>query len=302
MTAAEDAAAEHYTTSQKIVAASTAVALREWSKIEPFSLTESFSEKVWPQLLATLVLGQRSIADEAEDYLKAVTGITEAAGVIDPGAFAGFAADGRALTTLLQVPMLATKRYIRTHPAESAAAALAVGAGVLGTIIASEVRDAGRTADQVALVEREEVSGYVRKLQLPSCPRCAVLAGREYRWSDGFLRHPHCDCIHVPYVDRVPRTITTDPELAVRSGKVHGLSKADREAIQDGADVSQVINAHRGMYTAAGRKYTSEGTSRQGYARMYTGNAARVRPETIYAEAGSRREAISMLRENGYIV
>src|SRR5690348_18342012 len=35
-------------------------------------------------------------------------------------------------------------------------------------------------------------------LNPPSCQRCAILAGRWYRWSQGFLRHPRCDCVNLP--------------------------------------------------------------------------------------------------------
>lgn len=59
-------------------------------------------------------------------------------------------------------------------------------------LIASEIADAGRTASQVEFVTRPDWQNYVRMLNPPSCPRCAILAGRIYRDLEAFARHPNC--------------------------------------------------------------------------------------------------------------
>jgi hypothetical protein len=43
----------------------------------------------------------------------------------------------------------------------------------------------------------------------------------------------------------------TDPMAAFKAGQVRGLSKAEEEAVRMGADLNQVVNAHReGAYPA----------------------------------------------------
>ena len=98
----------------------------------------------------------------------------------------------------------------------------------------SLVQEAGRSAQQVSVTTREDIY-HVRHLTLPSCSRCVVLAGRVYRYSQGFERHPGCDCTMVP-TTVANRDLVYDPEQLARDGQVAGLSKADLRAIGDGAE------------------------------------------------------------------
>lgn len=71
------------------------------------------------------------------------------------------------------------------------------------------------------------------------------------------------------------------------------FGKAGAEAIRSGADMAAVVNARRGMYTAAdGRKYTREAATRR---------RLRLMPEQIFREAKDRDDAIRLLRLHGYI-
>lgn len=95
-------------------------------------------------------------------------------------------------------------------------------------------------------------------------------------------------------------------------------------AIRDGADPASVVNARRGMYTASayGRQLraTREGTTTRGafyrseraraiargqvpadIGRSFRLRTPRLMPEEIYRLAGSRDEAIAMLRRFGYL-
>jgi hypothetical protein len=170
------------------------------------------------------------------------------------------------------------------------------------------------------MVARPTVTGYIRMLNLPSCARCVVLAGQFYRWNQGFLRHPECDCRHIPATENVAGDLRTNALFAIASGKVRGMSKADTKAIlEDGADPAQVINAHRGMQTAQvyGRKlkFTTEGVTKRGLAGKRLGEFAktkgsryqrskvpRLMPESIYRIAKDRDDAIRLLKRFGYIV
>lgn len=153
-------------------------------------------------------------------------------------------------------------------------------------LVASLVQDAGRAAEQVAVTVHPDI-GYVRYLSPPSCSRCAVLAGRVYRYSEGFLRHPGCDCIHVPTTISNPAFLHDPVELA-REGLVRGLSKADKRALDDGADFGRIVNARS---RRAGLSGPDGALIRAG----------RPTPAGIYAAATSREDAIERLIAAGYI-
>ena len=114
--------------------------------------------------------------------------------------------------------------------------------------------------------------GYVRMLTPPSCDRCVILAGKWYRWNQGFKRHPNCDCRHIPATEAIAGDITVDPmeyfnSLSIADQNKY-FGKANAEAIrEEGADIFQIVNArmtYGSVFTADdGRRYTREGiTSR----------------------------------------
>lgn len=149
----------------------------------------------------------------------------------------------------------------------------------------SLTQDAGRTAQQVTVAARPQV-GWVRHLTLPSCSRCAVLAGRVYRFSQGFQRHPGCDCTMIPVTVASP-DFTYDVDELVRVGQVTGLSKADKAALAEGADFSKVVNirSRKAGLTQSGRVLS---------------RAGRLTPEGIFKLASDREEALALLKRNGY--
>lgn len=155
-------------------------------------------------------------------------------------------------------------------------------------LVASLVQDAGRAAEGVAIAARPNI-GHVRMLTPPSCPRCVALAGRVYRYSTGFLRHPGDDCVMIPTTLANPAYVQ-DPADLLERGLVTGLSKADQQAIRDGADFGQVVNVRR---QAAGMTESGRALSRRG----------RPTPEAIYRDAGDDRErALALLQEAGYLL
>lgn len=154
-------------------------------------------------------------------------------------------------------------------------------------LVASLVQDAGRAAEGVAIAARPRI-GHVRLLDPPSCSRCAVLAGRVYRYSTGFLRHPGCDCVMIPTTLANPDLVQNPVDLMNR-GLVTGLSKADQRAIRAGADFGQVVNVR---LRKAGMTESGRVLSRRG----------RPTPEAIYRTAGDDRErALDLLQAAGYL-
>jgi len=86
---------------------------------------------------------------------------------------------------------------------------------------------------------------------------------------------------------------------------------ADAQAIRDGADIYQVVNAHRGMRPIGRgniRMTTSEGTSRYGWSRMIRKyeygqkQRRRLTPEGIYSFNLPREQTIELLKREGYIL
>jgi hypothetical protein len=103
--------------------------------------------------------------------------------------------------------------------------------------------------------------------------------------------------------------LTVDPQ----PDQITGLTVGDRKAIDEGADMNQVLNAHRGLQ---GGMETAEGTSRQGVFGGYirssdgsitrrakgTANPQRLTPNGIYRLAKDDREwAVKMLKQFGYL-
>lgn len=297
-------ARRHYRFSRTLSLAGMRAAIRAWRRLDPGAISRSWTaEGVGPELYSTLFAAKRRAAAEATPYLDDLLGERTAPGQfrVRPEGWADEAADGRRLDRLLMQPAIQALAGQRNGapPRE----AMRAGEVSLARLIQSEIQAAGRSADQVEMAIRPRVTGYTRLLSPPSCGRCVILAGRFYRWSEGFERHPNCDCIHVPATEEPDSGELVDAVAAVRAGQVNGLSRADEAAILAGADPSQVINAHSGMYSLDGLKYTRAGTTRRGLAGQRLGGGRRLRPEAIFRIAGGDRpEALRLLYQNGFII
>lgn len=179
----------------------------------------------------------------------------------------------------------------------------------LELLVQSEVADAARAAGQTEFVARPDWTNYVRMLTPPSCGRCVVLAGRIYRDLEAFDRHPGDDCVMVPvesWQAAHDEGYVSSPQEAFDKGHISDLSEADAQAIRDGADIAQVVNARRGMTTATvfGRRVraTTAGTTRRAaWRRANPTRLVRLRPDAIYKAAEDRADAIRLLRLYGYI-
>lgn len=329
---AEEIAQAYYVSQQRQARRTADRVQRLWWQLDQRNLTDSWDAYVGQAIVQAVTSGQVAAANEADPYVAAIATVEGggAGSVVRtrPGAFAGRAADGRALDSLLYLPVITTKQSIAAglDDVES----MMRGLNQLLKIAASEVADAGRGATGVAIAANRTINGYIRVLNSPSCARCIILAGREYGWNAGFQRHPRCDCVHMPaklIKRRSYHTSAFDPKAYFR-----GLSATEQDriftaagarAIREGASMSSVVNARRGMYTADayGRRLaaTREGTTRRGAffrserataisrgrvpasGRGFQLRTPRLLPEEIYKIAASRDEAIVMLRRFGYL-
>lgn len=270
-----------------------------WAQVDRGAVAASWTAQV-PDVARLVGTAQLVAAAQAQEYM-ALTAPDEQAPAVNPAAFAGVAADGRPLTSLLQLPQITTLyrigQGVRTDDAMRSGLAQLLLAGQ------TEVADASRTATQVGIAARPRVRGYVRIVQAGACGRCLILAGRVYRYSQGFDRHPGCHCTMAP-VGSGEADMAPDPrELFDRmtpEQQVASLgSRGAAEAVRLGGDLSQVVNAQSGMYVADGRKFTTTGTTRRGRAK----GLQRPTPAQLFKDFGDDRSGlVAALSRFGYLV
>lgn len=340
------AATEFYAAQQRRKLATLIRIDRLWQQIDPM---RSWSVQFVPiALLMGEVIGsaQENIAYTAQAYAEKVTREVGLSGQQDfrlnPSGYAGWNGDGRTIEAALGAAIAhAGETYSNAQatipPAAfdqeaQAQAALDSGRLLLGTIASTALADTARAAIGASYAGHRGVDGYLRTLTPPSCSRCIVLAGRFYRWSAGFQRHPKCDCINIPaHRGDTPLIEPTDYFHSLPTTEQdRAFTKAGAQAIRDGADISQVVNARQGMRLAqelgpnmpitlegttkrgwfgggyAARKYgDTDWFQRFGYAKSEGRNrttAVRLMPETIYSLASDRAEAIQLLKRYGFFL
>lgn len=294
---------EEYEAQKRLIAATMLAIRSQWGRMGG-DWWSSF-ESVGPRMGAVLTAGQVASARQGAAYVPEVLdeqGMSPApVGRVRPEAFAGRAADGRPMSSLLGMAVVRAK----------GAGSLESGMSFLDSVVQTEIADAHRASIQVATIARPG-TGYVRMVNSPCCKDCAVLAGKWFKANEGFLRHPNCKCFHLP---------TTDP--AAYEGRmpepheITGLSEGERKALEDGGDYSQVINASRGA--SKNKMSTTEGTTRRGVAYSAMGGNTRsdvrrpgeryrrttrrrITPDGIYKVASTPEEARRLLTANGYIL
>lgn len=298
-------ARNHYRNQQKVALAAVR-AVRRAVKAAPSqpAAVSAVTTTMATYQLASALSGARTMAAEAGRDL-----------LTTPVAFAGTTQLGFPVETPIETII---DRLAREAEREIQELTDQMFAG-LDLFVASEVIAAGADAASVEIVATPQWTNYVRVLDLPSCDRCVILAGRIYRDLEGFARHPNCDCQHWPvtsWAEAEAAGLVTDPMVAFERGQVRGLSKADTQAIRDGADMQAVVNAKRGggrrpkgmtnAITAEmfGRtvKATTEGTTkRAAWRKAHPNLPIRLRPESIYEHATDRDDALRLLRLYGYL-
>lgn len=322
------AATEFYGLQQRVNATAATEVGRLWRRVgDDF---DSSWRRVGPAVLQVLVAAQDEVARAGLRYVPTVLAETDLAdqpvGSPRLNAFVGRASDGRALESLAFGAVVTAK----TAVAEGASTkeALSRGGDWLDLMTKLQVADTARQVVGVMTASRKNLGGTVRVLNPPSCQRCAILAGRFYRWSTGFQRHPRCDCVNLPAGSAAwarAEGFLTDPMDAYRRGEIRDLTEAQRFAIDNGADISRVVNATRGMSTTATRRPLSRRQQRYGptapgwnpepvvqpgmpdlRADLLSGvrsnpHPSVLTPEGIYQQARDRDAAIALLRAWGYL-
>src|SRR5690606_32784856 len=147
--------------------------------------------------------------------------------------------------------------------------------------------------------------GYTRMLNPPSCSRCAILAGRWFRWNDGFQRHPQCDCVHIP--SKSGQWARDEGFVSDLYEYFNSLSEADqaRLFVKVGAQaivaVDNIIKVEIAMRGRGRDKITP--TASTGLRGICRGRGTRLPSDGIYERAGGDRyPALRMLEPCGYVL
>ncbi len=285
--------------------------------------------RVSPTIMAILGTAQLRVADNARDFIPAVLEDTgqlravEALASTNTRALVGLTGAGMAVQDALSLAPIRAKQAVAGG--DAAYQGLVKAGAWLSYMAGGILSDTKRSSESLGMYTRN-VGGYIRVLNPPSCSRCVILAGKWYRKNQGFSRHePTCDCYHIPASESVGSDMTINPDAYYRSLDDAGRLKlagsmANFKALEDGADLTQIVNAYRrtsGMSFAQvspikrdrfGNLYTTEGTTRRGLAgQQQTGlrrngrAQMRLMPESIYRTAKSQEDALRLLKLYGWI-
>lgn len=276
-------ASEQYRIQQGISTTTAASVRTLWARMgDDFDASWT---RLRPQVLATVRLGREAAVAQAMPYTGAVLQATgqrdDPVGVLDPAAFLRTAPDGRDIGTLYDEAVIGAKVAVKRGLA--ADEALTQSSRWLTMATLTTLADTRRMVYGADIIARPDVGGFVRMLNPPSCSRCIAQAGKWFRWNEGFERHPRCDCQHIPGAENVVGDERTDPYAMFESmspqQQERTFGRSEARALREGADIYKVVN--------------------QSTRKMKTANSA---IDTIYRTAGTRSNAIRMLREQGFIL
>ncbi|MGI5408227.1 hypothetical protein ACQEV9_15670 [Streptomyces chartreusis] len=294
-------ARRHQISREELSEATARAVLREWAKVRPEHVARDWA-RLLPAVTAMVQRGQLHAAQQSHTFMRELLGPEAVAGgQIVPEQFASQTPDGRDAMKLLG--QAAPRSIGAQRRGFSAKAAMARGAAFLDMAVRTVISDTGRQADQAAMVANRNVIAYVRVVELPACSRCIILAGREYGVSNGFLRHPRCDCTMEPVTRKntpTPLDATDLFESMTPAQRRKVFGEAGTKAIEDGANIASVVNARKAMAEVEMHGETVHVTY-AGTGSRKKKRPPRLMPEEIYRQAESREHAIRLLYKNGYL-
>lgn len=312
----------YYVAQQRVVRNVADTAQSAWSGLNPADVNGSW-EQARPVIVDAVEQAQADAAALAPRYiagtLAAAHAVSRPLGELVNAAFAGRATNGLPLASLMDFAFSYYQRALALEAPPSEAKAL--GLARLLRYTSTEVADAGRLAVHIGSVLEPEVAGYERVVHLPACGRCIQLAGRLYRYSTGFLRHPRCDCSMKPVTrdqwrtERPTNSPATLFAAMTRAQQDKAFGPGGATAIRAGADLSRVVNARRkgSVYIAGGREYTRDSTTVRGVGRQLgqlnrkpgqryrRSGTARPTPAQLVNAATGENDLRDQLRRFGYV-
>ena len=298
---------DHYLEQQRFGVLAATQIKRLWSGVG-----QDYNADWYPriaQAASVLKVSQAAAAVTSAAYTPALMFETRVeaapAGDIVPAAFVGVNRYGQAVEDTLAGATTVAKNYVGRGYSSTAARDMA--SVWLTAMVLTVVGDTGRSTVSADIAQRPTLTGYVRMLNGPSCNRCIILAGKWFRWNEGFQRHPQCDCRHIG----APREswakaegFVTDPYEAFNNlssaEQDKAFGAADAQAIRDGGDIYRVTNIRvRGLANAEKKNMAGRNSGWQ--ARLY-GTPSRMTIDDIYTAAGNDRAmAVSLMEREGFI-
>ncbi len=256
------------------------LAARQWRKMRTVDDWPTIATRLTLMVQANMIAAARFSAGEAVDALG-----SDAA--VNPAAWGKAASDGRPLDSLLYSGVVHARTLYGSGRTDEQI--MQAGLAWMQSVIGTQVQDVARSASGTVTTATDG-AGWIRYVNVPCCQRCAVLAGKWFKWNQGFSRHPPtCKCIHRPARrGNVPPGWTQQ----VEDSQIRDLTEAQRKALAEGADRTRVLNAYRNSNSTSERLAMHKSAERGGI----------LTPEGIYARATTREEAIELLRRYGYLL
>jgi len=304
----ETLARDHYSRRLKLSERVTTHTLRLWQTVN-FNELDASWDGLSPSFNDLVSNGAVASATLAQPFVERAASVQQFAGqsgVTDPLLYGEVAPDGRALRPLLYGAVTTTKTA--TGAGYSLERAAASGAAFLAAAVKTVIQDMGRQADMVASNARG-FKHYTRAISPGACSRCAVLAG-IYSSAVAFPRHPNCKCVAVPVPDDPNKRGSVGYESVddyfdslSRAEQNRIFTNAGAQAIRDGADPNQVVNARRG---AAGIQYGSRDNQPQPPGRRLQRSMIGVRadgtPLMVYTTGEGSTRRSSFRRQEGRLL
>lgn len=278
-----EASSNQYRSQQAITGTTSGAVAKLWRRMgDEFDASWA---SIRADVLSVVQAGRAAAVAVAAPYTSQVlaeTGQVDAPiGSLNLQAFTDTAPDGRDLGSLYDISVIKAKSAVASGMGAEAALAAAGRWVTMATL--TTLADTRRMVYQADIIRRPTITGYVRMLNPPSCKDCIILAGKWFRWNDGFERHDRCDCTHVPASENVSGDMRTDPyemfESMPPGEQERVFGRFEARALREGADIYKVVN--------------------QSSRKLRTANSA---IDTIYRNAGTRTNAIKALQQRGFIM
>lgn len=299
-----DAAVEFYRVGQRYSAAGLIEVRRVWRAMNLDDVDGSW-QQVGPEAVAAVGALQVGAAREASAYVPAVLAEqgTAAAPVatVEPLGFARGSSGLPLADVAATVPAMVKRSIGQGAERVALSRGLSLMEGITETLIA----DAFRLATAAEMTVRPDVTTWTRVLNPPSCGRCAVLAGKVFRWDASFPRHPRCDCKALPSTVVAPEgSRLVDPRAYFDS-----LSPAEQDTrfgkgvaqrIRDGDNLEAAVNSSRDRWRSRLRdERIKQLESDDGAAEA--NQPAETFMERLIESARNRDSAVQALADNGYV-
>lgn len=287
-------AVTHYKSQQQLKSRVAKAVDREWARMGPdFDLSWM---SVGPRVAQVITQAKMVAAVGAVEYAVAegveVGMPVELTGQVNVAAFTTASLAGVPVDMVTRGAVIQSKAGVTAGLAT--VDALRQGGTWLRRLAMNEVTASSSAALSTTIAASPRTTGFVRMLNPPSCRDCVILAGKWFRWNEGFDRHPNCDCVHVPARESM-NEYRTDPyayfDSLTKAEQDKLFGATDAQAIRDGADIYRVVNIrNRGAST------------RQTWAgKLYKTPTVTI-DDILVQSRGERARARELMIEHGFIL